>query len=283
MTIVAIVLVATTVIVAGCGSIAATSSPLASGSAAIEPTTESAEATQPTFAGNLPSDVWGIIFNTRPGHPFADPAVRRAFALCLDVPGLVDRAIDGIPVIRTTTILPADSPWHVDGVGPPAQNADQAIALIEGAGWVLGPDGVYTQGGRRLGGTMIAQQGRPPHFAFLEFVAETLRTCGFGFVEPGGGGLLGASRDAAVYELIAGAWRSDDVRRAFGSEGATGEVRTDSSNPGAWSDRETDRLLAAIDEAPDETARAAAYSALQRHLANELPVIPLWSYPAAAP
>ena len=283
MTIVAIILVAIAVTVAGCGSIAPTSPPSASGSAAIGPTTDPTEATRPTFAGNAPSNVWGIIFNTRPGHPFADPTMRQAFALCLDVPGLADRAIDGVPVVRTTTILPADSPWHIDGVGPPAQNADRAIALIEGAGWVLGPDGVYTRDGRRLGGTMIAQQGTPLHVAFLEFAAETLRACGFEFVEPGTGTLEGPSWDANSYELIAGAWDSANVRRAFGTAGATGDVRYDSPNPGAWSTLKPTELLTAIDEAPDETARATAYADLQRHLANELPVIPLWSYPAAAP
>jgi peptide/nickel transport system substrate-binding protein len=283
MTIVAIVTGAMAVTVAACVSIAPTSPPSASGSAAIGPTTERTEVTQPTFAGNAPSNVWGIIFNTRPGHPFADATVRQAFALCLDVPGLADRTTDGVPILRTTTILPADSPWHIDGVGPPGQNADQAIALIEGAGWVLGPDGVYTQDGRRLGGTMIAQQGPPLHAAFLRSAADSLRTCGFGFVESGAGTLEGPLEDAASYELIAGAWHSDDVRRAFGSEAGTGEVRYASSNPGAWSDAETDRLLTAIDEAPDDTARAAAYATLQRHLANELPVIPLWSYPAVAP
>ena len=53
-----------------------------------------------------------------------------------------------------------------------------AKALIEGAGWALGSDGIYAKGGKKLSTDLFVRQGRPQRVKFAQLAKDQLAKCG---------------------------------------------------------------------------------------------------------
>jgi len=89
-----------------------------------------------------------IMFNTvRP--PFDDPRVRVAVALALDKRKIVDDVTYG-SAVPATEDLPSFM-WAFDPTaGTSVRDLPRAKALLDAAGWKVGPDGIRTKNGSRL-------------------------------------------------------------------------------------------------------------------------------------
>ncbi len=110
-----------------------------------------------TMVGNAAGIPFGIELNGSRGI-FADIAVRRALAMAIDRPALCDDLFFGLiepaygPLSSGTT-----SYWKgVEDYYKPDPKA--AMALLDSAGWKLGPDGIRVRDGVRLSGFY----GAPP-------------------------------------------------------------------------------------------------------------------------
>jgi peptide/nickel transport system substrate-binding protein len=106
------------------------------------------------FVGDYPENGFYFLgFNLREGRPFADPRLRRALALAVDVPRLVEVATGGQGIPVASSALPGS--W-ADLTPAPAGGADldAARALLDEAGWVL-PEGATIR--QREGITLTAQ------------------------------------------------------------------------------------------------------------------------------
>lgn len=196
---------------------------------------------------------------TRP--PFDDARVRRAFALALDRERLVPLAEGSAGVAAASIVPPALWP---DGYAPPIESDPaEARRLLDEAGYVERGDlGPITVNGSGLGvGPAVA--------AWREElgVEVGVETMDFGdYLQQ-----LDERRAPAIFTI---SWIADyaSPHALYGLLLADGAV----SNYGDWSDSRFDRLL-------EQAARAsaddvgAAYGAVERHVAEEAPVIP-WSY-----
>jgi len=198
---------------------------------------------------------------TRP--PFDDPTVRRAFALALDRPRLVELAEGKSSQAASSVVPPALWP---DGM-PDDQDADpsEARRLLDQAGYTDRSDlGVITVNGAGLGvgpavatwreelGVEIAVEGmdfgdylrvledRPPQIFTINWIVD--------YPSP-----------YALYSLLL-------------LPGAA-------SNYGRWDDARFVGLLEAASAVESEDARAQAYVAVDARVDEEAPVIP-WAYPS---
>jgi peptide/nickel transport system substrate-binding protein len=89
-----------------------------------------------------------IIFNTQ-APPFDDSRLRRAVGLAIDKRKLVDDVTFGT-ALPATEDIPSFMWAFNPHAGTSARDLPAAKALLEGAGWLSGPDGVRTSHGKRL-------------------------------------------------------------------------------------------------------------------------------------
>lgn len=111
-----------------------------------------------------------------PHTAFADAAVRHAFALGIDRDALITQVWKGegqaIPGMAPPAILGA-SASRLHGF---ATARDRAAALLDGAGWRLGSDGVRVRNGQRL--TVVILSRRDASMGTGEFLQAQLREIG---------------------------------------------------------------------------------------------------------
>jgi peptide/nickel transport system substrate-binding protein len=95
------------------------------------------------------TEVEGERSHPKTRHPvFSDPAVRRAFGLLLDRPGL-ERYVYGRQGTATANFI--NNPVRYRSASTRTEfNLDKAAALLDAAGWKPGADGVREKGGRKL-------------------------------------------------------------------------------------------------------------------------------------
>jgi ABC-type transport system substrate-binding protein len=222
-----------------------------------------------------------LVFNVRPGHAFADVAVRQALGHCLDRPALVARATDGAGLPAASLVALVS--WAF--APPRAPSADPAAARrqLEAAGYLAGADGIYTRAGQRLAAELLVRAGRPDLAALAAAMSVELRGCGIDLavrqVDFTSELILSQLEWPNTFDLFLATVRSGpdpDIDLGWlGSDHVTDARDPGDANFGGWSDLATDRLLAEAVATLGTVRRAATYRELQAHLAAGMPVLPL--------
>ncbi len=237
-----------------------------------------------------PSDTLRLlVFNVRPGHPYADPVARRAFATCLDRTSALAEATRGLGIAAASPLPPAS--WAAAGDLPwPAPDPGSARAALEAAGWHLGSDGVFAHDGLRLASAVYVRPGRSDQLAFVTAAASQLRACGIELqvqaTSLSGQALLVQLEFPNLFETFLGTQAvgrdpDEDLGRLESSR-VTRAADPGDANFGGWSDRATDGYLARARIVTDRADRARLYGQLQVRLAEQVPVLPLAWEPAYA-
>jgi len=139
----------------------------------------------------------GVMFPMRPagertadGRPIgndvtADPAIRRALNELLDRQSLVALALDGL---GTPAYGPADGlPWDNPNARILGGDREAAIATLEAAGWLLGRNGVRSNGGLEARFTLIYPASDSTRQALALGVAAQAREIGIAIEAVGRG------------------------------------------------------------------------------------------------
>ena len=223
-----------------------------------------------------------IAFNLRDGHLYADKALREAFSMCIDHKQTVQVATEGNGIPAKANVPPAS--WAYDPSVPDyVYDPTAAKALIEGAGWTLGADGVYAKDGVRLSTDLWVRQGRPQRVRFGQLAKDQLAECGIEInVKEGDFAtvLLPLLDYPNNFETYLGGWSTsidpDDYSIFHSSHCTTKENPSDNNFP-CWINAEADRLLEEGRQELDQEKRKAIYAEFQKLIHDELPYYFTWA------
>jgi len=199
---------------------------------------------------------------------FADQKVREAILFGIDRQGIVDKALLGKGAVVESNAAPTS--WAYNPELPKrAYDPAKAKALLDGAGWLPGADGIRTKDGTRLSfGVMINSYDRTLEQA-LVVAQQNLKDVGVDLsidrVEPG---VFGSRRGKKEYDALARIWNP-----VYDPDQA-GLIRT--GNFYSYSNPEVDKLAADALATSNQAARKPIYQQLQTVLAAD--VARLWLY-----
>ncbi|WP_192498755.1 ABC transporter substrate-binding protein [Ornithinimicrobium pratense] len=120
-------------------------------------------------------------FNQGPGHPGADPAVRKALIAATDIEMVAAVGAGAAGQVSTglVTLEPKVCPGDTVSGNLPAYNVEAANAMLDDAGWVRGADGIREKDGNRLSLKFIfAQRGGDELAAAAELLSQQWREVG---------------------------------------------------------------------------------------------------------
>jgi len=128
---------------------------------------------QPSYAFNH------IDFNV--SHAvLTDAAVRRALFLALDRRALRAKVSHGVGVLQDAIFSPR-SPYYDARLGFTEKNVAKANALLDGAGWKRGADGMRTKNGRPLNIEVVSNTGSPDTDERVELIRQDWLAIGASF------------------------------------------------------------------------------------------------------
>jgi len=231
---------------------------------------------------NTPANAVGaLIFNTR-DPVTSDARVRRALALAIDIPTTIRKIYRGAVSTRDAgrgLFIWAYDPHSYPDIG---YDPAQARALLEQAGWKLGPDGERHKDGKPLEVLLILQAATPGDAAIGNAIAQYEKAVGAAvnlkafnvtqFVAPAnlGGPVYGGKFQLALYPFVNG--DDPDTTDQF----ACKNVPPHGYNKSRICDPQIDRLLAQGQRTYDVGRRTAVYARLEALLHAELPIALLY-------
>lgn len=123
-----------------------------------------------------------------PGLPFGlqpnvtrgvlgDPVIRRALGIAIDRRELVETVL-GPQFNPATSALASTTPGYVDHSKQLGFDRSAATELLEGAGWLPGPDGIRVKNGQRLSFAVLYSPVFAGNQAVLELAQQQLRKAG---------------------------------------------------------------------------------------------------------
>jgi peptide/nickel transport system substrate-binding protein len=218
----------------------------------------------------------GIALNT--AHPpLGDVRVRRALAASIDRQAISDKiTFHRYPVIDTAQ--PLGSWAHDPSVHLPAYDPAAADRLLDAAGWRRGPDGMRTNGGRRLALTYVQFPESQTGVRVATFVQNELRERGIDvaiksvtnaklFLPKSAGGVLASGDFDLAYVPWSMAADPDDSF-LLTCDGPANVMH--------WCDPQVDALERRALAAPSQNARKALYAQIERRVAEAVPIVYLF-------
>jgi len=108
---------------------------------------------------------------------FQDLRVRQAFAHAVNVPEMIKYVLYGNGV-QSTGIFPPMYWFANNDIVPIPYDPDRARALLDEAGWKLGPDGIRVKDGERMSFKLITNQGNETRKDIATLVQDNLKRIG---------------------------------------------------------------------------------------------------------
>ncbi len=222
--------------------------------------------------------VGAIIFNTQ-DPATGDPRVRHALSEAIDIPSLVAKAYRG--AVTSTHAARGLFFWAYDGKAYPDIPYDpaHARALLDAAGWTIGPDGLRRKSGEPLDLQLIIQAATPGDAIIGNSITQYERAVGARitlkqfnitqFVAPAGEGgpVYGGKFNLALYGFVNG--DDPDPTDQF----ACANVPPHGYNKSRICDPRIDALLREGQRTFDTSKRKEIYARLQALLSQELPIV----------
>ncbi|MGH3773604.1 MAG: ABC transporter substrate-binding protein [Pseudonocardiaceae bacterium] len=209
---------------------------------------------------------------------FRDPVARTAFAQCVDRNKLVDELVRGVrpdaQPLGSLAFLPGEAAYADLYSATMVADAQKAQVTLERAGWVLGPDGVYSRAGQRLS-FAISHDGSPAHSREVTLIRTQCRQAGMEIADgatPGGvGGAVVRGRSDVALTTSSTTPRVWSLADRYATNGAL--------NHQHYSKLEVDAALGVAETEYSESTQTDALAKVDRLLAGDLVSLPLFQIP----
>ena len=212
---------------------------------------------------------------------FTDVRVRKAIALGIDRPALIDKVLKNAAFPAYTDIHPLSGAF-LALAEPPVRNVTQAKELLAAAGWKNGNDGILTRDGRRLSFTLTVPTGDKPREEASGAIALQFREIGVEMrvQRTDGKAFFDQVLPNRRFEAALFAWVNNtepDNYDLWHSRRIPGVVnRGTGKNYAGWKSAEVDFLLEEARRSGNVEGRLDALRRLQGKLLEEVPMIPLY-------
>jgi peptide/nickel transport system substrate-binding protein len=239
---------------------------------------------------------YGLVFNMRPGHLFADRRLREALARSIDIPTLVQDVTGDVGQPIVTTIL-SDTWAYPAELSVAFPDLDEARRLLDEAGWTVGADDVRQRAGQPLAVRLWVRDDDPRRMAAAERIAEAAQLIGMQLeVVPANFDTVILAKLAPPYDfdLLLGSWINAPNTAAFPTNRfydpddyvlfhssrvwqGQGDTRMALRNISGLSDPEYDQAAEQARRTYNLEKRAAAIAKAQAVLMRERPYLFLWT------
>jgi peptide/nickel transport system substrate-binding protein len=214
----------------------------------------------------------GLLFNTHRA-PFDDVRVRRAIALSIDRPRLVQAALAGFGRPASGPVAP-ESPFAL--AGEAARDSRAADSLLDAAGWRRGDGGTRTRAGKTLSFELLTVGSGDQ--AVEQLVQADLAERGIKMeirVVEFGSFLSKARSSPKTFDLLL-TGIPGDLSMAYLSAMYDGRLRGSALDYADFHSAQLDSLFAKTREAVTRDAQITAWRDVQSLLAREMPAA--WLY-----
>ena len=131
------------------------------------------------FHTNLLAPTGEFFFNQRPGHPTADLKVRTALIQAVDFDQLNKVFSGGFGVKpQQLQVLAVTCPTNSVAKNVPPYDVNAAKALLDQAGWTMGPNGVRVKDGKQLSLILAYDSGSPQKQSAAELAIQQWKAVG---------------------------------------------------------------------------------------------------------
>ncbi|MGH3780520.1 MAG: ABC transporter substrate-binding protein [Pseudonocardiaceae bacterium] len=232
----------------------------------------------------------GVIFKTRGGPTaehldlnllsplFRDPVVRTAFAQCIDRNKLVDELARGVrpetQPLGSLAFLPDDAKYEDLYSDKMVADAQKAQMTLERAGWILGPDGVYSKAGQRLS-FAISHDGSVAHSKEVELIRTQCRQAGMEIADGAAAGGTGDAVERGQFDVALTTNSRASRVWSLADHYATNGV----FNHQHYSNPEVDAALAVAETEYAEPTQMDSLMKADRLIADDLVSLPLFQVP----
>ncbi|MGH3940077.1 MAG: ABC transporter family substrate-binding protein [Pseudonocardiaceae bacterium] len=209
---------------------------------------------------------------------FQDKAVRQAFAQCVDRDELVDKLVRGVDPqaqpLGSLLFTPDETDYEDFYSDKMPGDPSQAKQTLEGAGWALGPDGVYTKGDQRLS-FRISHTILPRRVQTVQLIQSSCREAGMDIQDDSDPNFLDTRLSQGDYDVALYAWVGTPQKSSPASIYQTGGGQ----NTQRYTNPEVDRAWDRVKTEFDESARIEALKTADRTVADDFASLPLFQVP----
>ncbi|GAC1312325.1 MAG: peptide ABC transporter substrate-binding protein [Vulcanimicrobiaceae bacterium] len=211
-------------------------------------------------------------------HPvLREPAVRRALRFAVDRKTIVEKVQNGLYDLGESPVTPA-SAFHDDLPLIPFDLA-RANALLDGAGWRRGSDGVRAKDGMRLSLTFASSTGSPDTDTEIEIIRSAWKQIGveFNVKRYSSSSLFAPAAEGGIiyggkFDVVAFAWGADpneDLSNLY----ACYRFPPNGQNDPRWCDRSATAAMDRAKTSYDRATRAAAIKLVQEAVYAAVPTV----------
>jgi peptide/nickel transport system substrate-binding protein len=202
----------------------------------------------------------------------SDKRVRQAMMFAIDRQTVIDDIFSGTAVLATANLSPAMGDYYNPDVKQYPYDPEQANALLDEAGWVLGSDGIREKDGQKLTFTCTTITGDQTRRPEAELVQQYLKEVGIDMR------LEEAPVATILEQLPKGEMQASLFNWTYGGDtndpDASNTLGTGGTrNFSHFSNARVDELLGLGVREVDPTKRAAIYHEIQAIVAEEVPFI----------